>query len=77
MTTTGKTYSLRLPATAVLIGQTLYIAVTQLHAGGDANDHHHIFETYAENEIWSAVHLAQFVGMAALRPIAVGHLVRA
>ena len=66
MTTIGKTYSLRLPATAVLIGQTLYIAVTQLHAGGDANDHHHIFETYAENGIWSAVHLAQFVGMAAL-----------
>jgi hypothetical protein len=66
MTTIGKTYSLRLPATAVLIGQTLYIAVTQLHAGGDANDHHHIFETYAADGIWSAVHLAQFVGMAAL-----------
>lgn len=65
MTIIDKTDSLRVPATAVLIGQTLYIAATQLHAGGDANDHYHIFETYAEDGIWSAVHLAQFVGMTA------------
>lgn len=58
--------ALRLPAIAMLAGQTLYIAITQLHAGGEANDHHHIFETYAENGIWTAVHLGQFIGIAAI-----------
>jgi hypothetical protein len=50
----------------MLAGQTLYIVITQLHAGGEANDHHHIFETYAENGIWTAVHLGQFTGIAAI-----------
>ncbi|MDX8480748.1 hypothetical protein RFN28_20075 [Mesorhizobium sp. VK24D] len=50
----------------LLAGQILYIAVTQFHAGGDANDHHHIFATYAENAIWTAVHLGQFAGIAML-----------
>jgi hypothetical protein len=50
----------------MLAGQTLYIVITQLHAGGEANDHHHIFETYAENGIWTAVHLGQFIGIAAI-----------
>jgi len=58
--------ALRLPAFAMLAGQTLYIVITQLHAGGEANDHHHIFETYAENGIWTAVHLGQFIGIAAI-----------
>lgn len=58
--------ALRLPAIALLAGQTLYIAITQLHAGGEANDHHHIFETYADNAIWTAVHLGQFIGIAAI-----------
>jgi hypothetical protein len=58
--------ALRLPAIAMLSGQTLYIAITQLHAGGEANDHHHIFETYADNSIWTAVHLGQFIGIAAI-----------
>jgi hypothetical protein len=58
--------TLRLSATLLLAGQALYIAVTQLHAGGDANDHHHIFAEYAENGIWTAVHLGQFAGMAAV-----------
>lgn len=58
--------ALRLPAFAMLAGQTLYIVITQLYAGGEANDHHHIFETYAENGIWTAVHLGQFIGIAAI-----------
>lgn len=56
--------SLRLAAWLMLLGQLLYIAVTQFHASGDANDHHAIFATYAANAIWTAVHLGQFAGMA-------------
>ncbi len=58
--------ALRLPAFAMLAGQTLYIVITQLHAGGEANDHHHIFQTYADNGIWTAVHVGQFIGIAAI-----------
>ncbi|HVY51505.1 MAG TPA: hypothetical protein VHA07_08065 [Devosia sp.] len=58
--------ALRLAATLLLAGQALYIAVTQLHAGGDANNHEHIFAEYARNGIWTAVHLGQFVGTAAV-----------
>lgn len=57
---------LRLSSRLLLAGQVLYIVVTQFHAGGDANDHHAIFATYAENAIWSAVHVGQFAGMAML-----------
>lgn len=58
--------SLRLPATLLLAGQLLYIVVTQLHPGGDANDHHSVFAEYAESGIWKFVHLGQFTGMAIL-----------
>ena len=58
--------SLRLSATLLLVGQLLYIVVTQFHAGGEANDHPAIFTVYAGNGIWTAVHLAQFGGMALL-----------
>jgi hypothetical protein len=58
--------SLRLPAGLLLGGQLLYVLVTQLHAGGDANDHHTIFDAYAHNAIWTAVHLGQFASMAVL-----------
>ncbi|MBI1213291.1 MAG: hypothetical protein GC190_17635 [Alphaproteobacteria bacterium] len=58
--------SLRLPAMLMIVGQLLYIAVTQFHAGGDANNHPAIFTVYAGNEIWTAVHLGQFVSMAIL-----------
>lgn len=58
--------SLRLSAGLLLAGQVLYIAVTQVHAGGDANDHHHIFAEYADSGIWTAVHVGQFIGMALL-----------
>lgn len=57
---------LQLPTVLLLSGQSLYIAVTQLHAGGDANDHHHIFAHYAEDGLWTAVHLGQFLAMAML-----------
>jgi hypothetical protein len=40
---------LRLSAWLLLAGQLLYIAVTQLHAAGDANDHPAIFAEYARN----------------------------
>ncbi len=60
------TPSLRLSAVLLLAGQLLYIVVTQLHAGGDANDHHAVFAEYAGNGIWKAVHLGQFVGIAIL-----------
>lgn len=61
----GRT-ALRLPAVLLIAGQLLYIGVTQLHAGGDANDHHHIFEHYAENGIWGVVHVGQFLAVALL-----------
>lgn len=57
---------LRRAAILMLSGQLLYITATQLHAGGDANDHHAIFATYAENAIWTGVHVAQFAGVALL-----------
>ncbi|MGN6059128.1 MAG: hypothetical protein ACTHOI_11175 [Sphingomicrobium sp.] len=56
--------SVRLSASLLIIGQLSYVAATLLHAGGDANDHQAIFSTYAENAIWTGVHLAQFLGVA-------------
>jgi hypothetical protein len=58
--------SLRLSATLLLVGQVLYIVVTQFHADGDANDHPAVFAEYAASGIWTAVHLGQFAGMAIL-----------
>jgi hypothetical protein len=58
--------SLRLPAWLLLVGQLLHIAVTQFHAGGDANNHPAVFAEYAASGIWTAVHLGQFAGMAIL-----------
>jgi hypothetical protein len=58
--------SLGLSAWLLLVGQLLYIVVTQLHAGGDANHHHSIFTEYAHSGIWTAVHVGQFLGMAIL-----------
>lgn len=63
---------LQVPAALLLTGQLLYIAVTQLHAGGDANDHHAIFATYAHNTIWMDVHLGQFLAIAILSAGLVG-----
>jgi hypothetical protein len=60
----GQPASLRLPATLLLAGQLLYIAVTLLHTGGNANDHHDVFTDYADSGSWTVVHLGQFAGMA-------------
>jgi hypothetical protein len=67
MTISSDTHAaLRLPAGLLIAGQLLYIGVTQLHAGGDANDHRHIFEHYAENGLWGPVHVGQFLAVALL-----------
>jgi hypothetical protein len=58
--------SLRLSATLLLAGQLLYIVITQLHPGGDANNHPVIFAEYARSGDWTAVHLGQFASMAIL-----------
>ena len=58
--------SLRLASTLLLVGQLLYIAVTQLHADGPANDHPVVFAEYAANAIWTADHIGQFLGTAIL-----------
>ena len=58
--------SLRLSATLLLVGQLLYIVVTQFHTGGDANNHPAIFAAYAGSGIWTAVHIGQFAAMAIL-----------
>ena len=55
--------SLRLSATLLLVGQLLYVVVTLLHTGGDANNHPAIFAAYAGSGIWTAVHVAQFACM--------------
>src|SRR5919204_5694924 len=56
----------RLSATLLLVGQLLYIVVSQSHADGEANNHPAVFAEYAGSGIWTAVHLGQFAGMALL-----------
>ena len=58
--------SLRLSAALLLAGQLLYIAITQFHTGGEANDHPAIFAAYAGSETWTVVHVGQFAAMAIL-----------
>lgn len=58
--------SLPRSALLILVGQLLYIVVTVLHTGGEANDHHAIFAAYAASTSWTIVHLGQFVAMAIL-----------
>jgi hypothetical protein len=50
----------------MLAGQLAYIGATLLHTGGEANDHHAIFEAYADSAHWGTVHLAQLIAMAIL-----------
>lgn len=57
---------LRMPATLLLSGQVLYIAITLLHADGEANNHSVAFLEYAASSSWIAVHLGQFLAMAIL-----------
>ena len=58
--------SLRLSATLLLVGQLLYIVVTQFHADGPANNHATVFADYARSGSWKAVHLVQFAAIAIL-----------
>ena len=58
--------SLRLSAWLLLVGQLLYIVVTQFHVGGDANNHPAVFAEYAGSGTWTAVHVGQFASMAIL-----------
>src|SRR3954447_20623852 len=60
--------SLHLSATLLLVGQVLYVLVTLLHTGGEANNHPAIFAAYAGSGIWTAVHVAQFACMATMLP---------
>lgn len=66
MDTTTSSASLRLSSALLLVGQLLYIVVTQFHAGGEANDHPTIFAVYAGSGNWTAVHVGQFVAMGIL-----------
>jgi len=56
--------SLRLSAMLLLGGQLLYVVITLLHTGGEANHHAVIFAAYAASATWTAVHVAQFACMA-------------
>ena len=58
--------ALRLSAGLLLGGQLLYILITQLHAGGDANDHREIFLHYAGSGDWKGVHVGQFLAMTVM-----------
>src|SRR5215217_7207078 len=58
--------SLRLSATLLLVGQLLYIVITQFHADGDGNNHAAVFAEYAGSGTWTAVHFGQFASMAIL-----------
>jgi hypothetical protein len=58
--------SLRLSATLLLVGQLLYVVVTLIHTGGEANNHPAIFAAYASSGSWTAVHLGQFASIAIL-----------
>jgi hypothetical protein len=55
---------LRVSAALLLVGQLLYVVITLLHTGGEANHHPAIFAAYAGSGIWTAVHAAQFACMA-------------
>jgi hypothetical protein len=58
--------AVRLAGTLLLVGQLLYIGITQFHADGVANNHPAVFAEYAGSGIWTAVHIGQFVATAIL-----------
>ncbi len=58
--------SLRLSAVFLLVGLLLFVGMTALHPGGDANNHPVIFAVYAASHIWDGVHLGEFAGMAVM-----------
>src|SRR3954451_5529154 len=50
----------------LVVGFVLYVIVGLLHPDGPANNHRAVFLEYANSSSWTAVHLAQFVGMAVI-----------
>jgi hypothetical protein len=58
--------AVRMSTTLLLVGQLLYIVITQFHADGDANNHPAVFAEYAGSGIWTAVHVGQFAATAIL-----------
>ena len=64
ISTTFDREALRLSASLLLLGQLLYIVVTPLHTGGEANHHVALVAAYATSGIWTAMHVAQFACMA-------------
>ena len=57
---------LRLSAVLLLVGQLLYIVITQFHTGGEANNHPLTFGRYAGSGDWTGVHVGQFAAMAVI-----------
>ncbi|MEV7135165.1 hypothetical protein AB0N24_20035 [Arthrobacter sp. NPDC093128] len=58
---------LRLSATLILAGVLVSLLSGLQHAeAGSANDHTAAFTAYAASDVWTAVHLGQFLGMALL-----------
>jgi hypothetical protein len=56
--------SVRLAAVLLLAGVLLSAIAGFLHPEGlDPNDHQTIFAIYAASQLWTAVHLGQFIGM--------------
>ena len=59
--------SFRLASALVFGGELLYIAAGVFHPDRvPANQHPEVFAEYANNANWGAVHMGQFLGMAAL-----------
>lgn len=58
--------SLRLSAILLTVGAVVTIVAGIFHVGVDPNNHPLEFAEYAKSSIWTAVHLGQFVGMAAI-----------
>jgi hypothetical protein len=65
MTTASRRRTWRLAASLLLAGVVVSLLAGLLHAEShDANDHAASFTAYAKSDIWTGVHLAQFLGMA-------------
>jgi len=59
--------SLRLAATLLVAGEVFSLLVGIFHpARENPNDHRVVFAEYAESTHWAAIHLGQFIGMAAV-----------
>ena len=58
--TSDRRAAVRRAAWLLLVGQLLYVAITLLHADGEANNHPAVFAEYAASDIWTLVHVAQF-----------------